>query len=268
MKKKNIALTLIATIIGLLLLTSVSSAQSDNEPNLVITNLSGTSYVFTYTQLFAMPKTIVNADLYCDGVLVTYGNWSGVLLSYLLTQTQASPEVVSIYFVASDGYSVAIPIDLAIQPHIIIAYEKDGQPLAEGLRLIIPDANGASWIAKITSIAMSTSEAYYPQAISVGNPQIVAPTQMPTTPTSPPKQQASVSPPPLTPENSSSIQEATPTNITQPSQPATNPQVSNESYNLQTISVYLIGIVCAISLITTAYIALSHKRKQLHHLPT
>jgi len=212
-----------------------------------------------------MPKTIVNADLYCDGALAFYGNWSGVLLSYLLTQTQASPEIGSIHFVASDGYRVAIPIDLAIQPQIIIAYEKDGQPLAEGLRLIIPDANGASWIAKIISITMSTSGADYPHAISVGNPKSVTPTQMPANQTSPPKQQPSMHPQPSTPENSSSIQEITPPNVTQPSQPVTTPQLSNESVNLQTISAYLIGIVCAISLITitTAHIALSRKRKQL-----
>ena len=264
MKKKYIAFTLIATTLGLLLFTPVSSAQSDNEPTLEIINLSGNSYMFTYTQLFAMPKTIVNADLYCDGALAFYGNWSGVLLSYLLTQTQASPEIGSIHFVASDGYRVAIPIDLAIQPQIIIAFEKDGQPLAEGLRLIIPDANGASWIAKITSITMSTSGADYPHAISVGNPKSVTPTQMPANETSPPKGQASIKPQPSTLENSSSIQEKTPPNVTQPSQPATTPQLSNESFNLQTISAYLIGIVCAISLITitTVYIVLSRKRKQ------
>jgi hypothetical protein len=188
-----------------------------------------------------------------------------VLLSYLLTQTQASPEIGSIHFVASDGYRVAIPIDLAIQPQIIIAYEKDGQPLAEGLRLIIPDANGASWIAKITSITMSTSGADYPHAISDGNPKSVNPTQMPANQTSPPKQQPSMQPQLSTPEKSSSIQEMTPANVTQPSQPVTTPQLSNESVNLQTISVYLIGIVCVISLITitTAHIALSRKRKQL-----
>jgi len=265
MKKKYIAFTVIATTFGLLLFTPVGSAQSDNEPTLEIINLSGTSYTFTYSQLHAMPKTTVNADLYCDGALAFYGNWSGVHLSYLLTQTQASPEIGSIHFVASDGYRVAIPIDLAIQPQIIIAFEKDGQPLAEGLRLIIPDANGASWIAKITSITMSTSGADYPHAISVGNPKSVTPTQMPANETSPPKQQASMQPQPSTLENSSSIQEITPPNVTQPSQPATTPQLSNESFNLQTISAYLIGIVCAISLITitTAHIALSRKRKQL-----
>lgn len=265
MKKTYIAFTLIAMTIGLLLLTPVSSAQSDNEPALEIVSLSGTSYMFTSAQLFAMPKTIVNADLYCDGALAFYGNWSGVLLSYLLTQTQASPEIGSIHFVASDGYRVAIPIDLAIQPQIIIAYEKDGQPLAEGLRLIIPDANGASWIAKITFITMSTSGADYPHAISVGNPKSVKPSQMPTIQTSSHKQPTSVQPQSSTPENSSSIQGATPTNMTQPSQPITNPQLSNENFSLQTISVYMIGIVCAISLITitTTYIALSKKRKKL-----
>jgi len=259
MQKKYISLILIATILGLLLLTPVKSDQADNAPNLGVTDLSGTISEFTYTQILAMPKTVVNADLYCDGALVTYGEWGGVLLSYLLTQVKVTPpEVGSIQFVASDQYQVAIPINLAI--HLIIAYEKDGQPLAEGLRLIVPDANGAAWIAKITSITVSTSGAENPPAISVGNPNNVKETQP-----SPPSQQTPVQPQPSTPENFSSNQATptnAPTNVTQPSQPATNPQASIESLNLQTIIVYLIGFVCAFSLTVAAYMALRRKRKQ------
>ncbi len=170
MKKKHTTLILIATTLVLLLLNPIGSAFADNEAKLEIVNLSGISFVFSYTELFEMPKTVVYAELYCDGVLTTYGNWSGVLVSYLLAQAQATPEVGSMQFVASDGYRVAIPISLAIQPQIIIAYEKDGQPLIEGLRLIIPDANGASWIASITSITMSTSGADNPKDVERRNP--------------------------------------------------------------------------------------------------
>ena len=255
MQKKYITPILIATIIGLLLLTPVKSSQAENAPNLGVTDLSGSNHEFTYAQILAMPKTVVKADLYCDGALVTYGDWGGVLLSYLLTQAQVTPpEAGSIQFVASDQYQVAIPINLAI--HLIIAYEKDGQPLAEGLRLIVPDANGAAWITKITSITVSTSGAETPPAISVGNPNNVIEKQP-----SPTSQQTPIQPQPSTPENSSSNQ-ATSTNATQPFQPATNPQASTESLNLQTIIVYLIGFVCAFSLTAAAYVAIRHKRKQ------
>ena len=145
MKNKYLALALTATILGILLVTPIGLASiTESAPNLEITNLSGTSYVFTFTQILAMPKTVVNSYLYCDGALVTYGDWGGVLLSYLLTQAHANAsEVGSVRFEASDGYQVIIPIKLAMDPQIIVAYELNDKPLAEGLRLIVPDANGA-----------------------------------------------------------------------------------------------------------------------------
>jgi len=260
MKKKHKTLLLIATTVVLLLLNPIGSTFADNAPNLEIVNLSGTSYVFSYAQLLEMPKTVVYAELYCDGALATYGNWGGVLLSYLLTQAQAAPEIGSIQFVASDGYRVAIPINLASQPQIIIAYEKDDQPLAEGLRLIIPGANGGAWVSMIVSITMSTSGADYPAGVSVGGAKANSvPTQSSTSQTSPSKQQ--VPQPQPSAENSSSIQEAAPANITLPDQPVINPKVTNQTLNLQTIIVYLIGVVVAISFIVTAYMALRRKRK-------
>jgi len=261
MKKKHTTLILIATTLVLLLLNPIGSALADNAAKLEIVNLSGISFVFSYNELFEMPKTVVYAELYCDGALTTYGNWSGVLLSYLLAQAQTTPEVGSMQFVASDGYRVAIPISLAIQPQIIIAYEKDGQPLPEGLRLIIPDANGASWIASITSITMSTSGADNPKDVSVGTPKNNNfPTQRSTTQTSTTKQETP-QPQPST-ENSSSFQKPAPTNTTQPIQSTINSQAVNQSLNTQTIIIYLIGFTCAISFTATTYVALLNKRRQ------
>lgn len=51
-------------------------------------------------------------------------------------------------------------------PETIIAYQKDGEPLSEGLRLVLPGYNGASWIAQIVSITMSSKEAVTPPAAS------------------------------------------------------------------------------------------------------
>ncbi len=260
MKKKQTSLILIVTTL-LLLFNPIGSALADNTPKLEIVNLLGISYVFSYTQLFEMPKTAVYAELYCDGALTTYGNWSGVLLSYLLTQAQATPEVGSIQFVASDGYKVAIPINIAMQPQIIIAYEKDGQPLTEGLRLILPESNGAAWIAKITSITMSSSGADDPEGVSVGVPKANSvQTQTSTTQTPTSKQQTTQPQPSL--ENSSSIQKTAPTNVTYPNQSTINPQTTNQNLNTQNIIVYLIGFACAISFTATAYMSLMHRRKQ------
>jgi DMSO/TMAO reductase YedYZ molybdopterin-dependent catalytic subunit len=261
MKKKHGTLILIASTIVLLLLNPIGSALADNASKLEIVNLSGISYVFSYTQLFEMPKTVVYAELYCDGALTTYGNWSGVLLSYLLTQAQTTPEVGSIQFVASDGYRAAIPINLAMQPQVIIAYEKEGQPLTEGLRLIIPGANGASWIAKIVSMTMSTSGAEDPEGVSVGGPKANIVQNQTSTTQTPASKQQTPQPQPSS-ENSSSIQKTTPTNATLPNQSTINPQITNQNLNMQNIIVYLIGFTCAISITATVYMALMHKRKQ------
>ena len=119
-----------------------------------------------------MPTTTVYAELYCDGSLATYGNWTGILLSDLLNKAQLTPEVSSIQFTASDGYKVTIPIELAMQPQTIIAYQKDGRPLIEGLRLILEGSNGAAWISLITTITMSSSGADYPPGVNVGTGKI------------------------------------------------------------------------------------------------
>ncbi len=249
-------------MIGLLVVAPIRPVAADDPPNLKITNLSGTILNLSYTQLLEMHKTVVNADLYCNGALLTYGNWGGVLLSQLLTQAQVTPEVSSIQFVATDGYGVAIPTDLAMQPQLIIAYEKDGTPLTGGLRLIVPGANGAVWISGIVSIAMSTNGADYPQGISVGSGTLanISPAQNNTTPELPSEQQ------PLQPQssksdNSSNIQVTSHPNDTDLYQPPEKTQSPNGSMNFQTELMYLTGFA-ATMLVVTALVAYGRKKKR------
>jgi DMSO/TMAO reductase YedYZ molybdopterin-dependent catalytic subunit len=119
----------------------------------------GTTTNITYDQLLAFPKTTVNAEIYCYGIPITGGTWGGVMLSELLNQTGVEPGVVSLSFAAQDGYKVNIPITDALRSDVILAYEKDGNPLTEILRLVIPYANGNMWINMVTSITMSSSAA-------------------------------------------------------------------------------------------------------------
>jgi hypothetical protein len=167
MQNKHVLTCIIIMATALLVTVPVESALAENI-NLDIVNLNGNYLSLTYEQLTAMPKTIVNADLYCYGALVTSGNWGGVQVSYLLEQANATAEVGSITLTASDGYKASIPIVTAMDSNTIIAYEKDGQPLNEGLRLVLPDVNGNSWIAMITTITMSTGGALTPEGLSTG----------------------------------------------------------------------------------------------------
>jgi DMSO/TMAO reductase YedYZ molybdopterin-dependent catalytic subunit len=197
-----------------------------------------------------MPATTVYAELYCDGSLATYGNWTGILLRDLLVKAQLTPEVSSIQFTASDGYKVTIPIELAMKSQTIIAYQKDGRPLIEGLRLILQGSNGAAWISLITTIAMSSSGADYPIDVSVGTGKIndLANAQSsPTSVTLSPQQT-------LTPKNSSSIQVSSPTNVTGLNQSVSKPQLSsNVGTSLDgliygALAIVLIMVACSVVL--------------------
>ena len=137
------------------------SAQT--EWNLRMTNIENKSVTYTYDQLLAMPETTVNASEYCGYACIARGSWGGVSLSYLLQQEGLDPSVASVDFQASDGYTVIIPLQMAMQSGTIIAYELNGSPLPNILCLVIPeDPAGAVWIYRITSITMSTAIAQYP----------------------------------------------------------------------------------------------------------
>ena len=168
MKKKLIQTCLLLTLFGLILITPIGRAQT-TEGNLQVTNLAGTTTAtYTYNQLLAMPQTTVTADLSCDGSLIAGGDWEGVSLSYLLQQVGVDPAVASVDFLASDGYTVAIPLSEAMQPNVIIAYagaQSDGT-----LRLVVPGENGPIWIDMITSITMSNAAIQSATANGINGP--------------------------------------------------------------------------------------------------
>jgi len=137
-------------------LKKVEADQEGTQWSLQITNLAGNTVSYPYNQLLAMPVTSETAFLYCEGDMVAAGNWSGVSLGYLLQRGGLDPAVANVNLNASDGYEVSIPLSVALNPNVIIANDLDGSPLPEVLRLVLPGENGALWIARITSITMSS----------------------------------------------------------------------------------------------------------------
>jgi DMSO/TMAO reductase YedYZ molybdopterin-dependent catalytic subunit len=256
MKIKLNRTCVIAIILALLLTTITGSALAESTSNLEIINLSGANINLSQEDLQAMPKTTVNAELYCDGSLATSGNWTGILLSELLFKAQQTPESASIQFIASDGYKVSIPIELAMQPQTIIAYQQNGRPLTEGLRLILPGYNGAAWISLITTITMSSSGADYPLGVNVGGGKINELANAQSSPT--PKTLSPTQP--STPTNSSNAQVSSPINITSSNPPVSKPILSN---NVGISSDALVYCAVAIVLLMVVFLtALTYKRKR------
>jgi hypothetical protein len=234
------------------------------EVNLQVTDVSGNSVYYTYDQLLAMPKTTTSAALYCYGVLKTGGTWGGVSLGYLLEQVSMNQTSYSTSFIAQDGYQVNLPLSFALRPDVIIAYEKDGSPLPEGLRLVLPGENGNLWISMITRISMSTLE------VSLNQPVIIPPLPLRGvfTHTDLTGQQSTQQPEPVqtqptaTPRNTTIIEPVVPpANVTQPAQKASVPQGSSaEGLGFPLVALYGIGLGIIIALVAVGYVAYGHRR--------
>jgi hypothetical protein len=164
-----------------------ADVTSDSEWRLTVYGSNNNCLNLSLSDLAAMPKSTVNAVLSCYGLIVADGNWGGVNLGLLLNMSGVEENTASIQFRAIDGYTITLPLEDAMQENVIIAYEIDNQPLPEGLRLVVPWANGNVWISMITSISQTNtivSESQLPTPISPPIPEFTIPPQQSPTPES------------------------------------------------------------------------------------
>jgi len=209
--------------------------------NFFVNNTFDRTSAFSFEDLTAMPKTIVYAELSCFGTLLQTGNWGGVSLGVLLSAAGFNEPTADIQFYASDGYTVPYSISDSTSKDVIIAYELDGNPLPETLRLVVPGANGELWISMITT--MSINSAFYPSSPNPDAASIVL--------NQPALQPSSTPQPSPTPKPRDQL-------ITQPTVqptvlPPTNPPVQQQnasSLNLQIKYGYpvLTGIIVVVTL--------------------
>lgn len=112
----------------------------------------------TLSQLIAMPKSSEYAEIYCihgaPGIPVDKGNWTGVRLGLVLETAGISPQGVKVAFHAEDNYSTDLTVQTAMREDIIIAYEKDGAPLPEVMRLVVLGKWGYKWISRLNHIEL------------------------------------------------------------------------------------------------------------------
>jgi hypothetical protein len=261
-KKKITCLFLITTILlTLLLITDTTTAETQNP--IEITDYSGKIQTISYSELEALPKTVVEADLFCYESYVNGGQWAGVKLSELLSITGIDVNIIgSAKLVALDGYTVFLNKETIMRHDIIIAYEKDGQPITEVYRLIFPGENGDHWIAWITGIVASYDDITISQTGSLGmsptksdqNSQIITSTPAPTQP--PSTSTVSLTPAPI------------PTNLTTNQQPYPSETTSNStiqnnnSQDIVSSAVTLFTIAVAVVIITVLVsVVLVYRRK-------
>ncbi len=162
--KKTILSTLLTILAISLILTSFSSTlpsayaeTNDSTWKINISGLVNHPITLTLSDLQTMPQTTISTALICvdfPTTIVAQGNWTGVNLWTLLNETGVLPEAIKVAFYANDGYSTDLKIATAKSDNIILAYAKDGAPLSEVLRLVVPGHWGYKWISQVVKIEL------------------------------------------------------------------------------------------------------------------
>lgn len=164
------ATTIIIIVFALttLILTPEPAAGSVNSPDaeissaypewqLIVTGFVENPLNLSWAEIVALPQSTVNAALVCvdfPDQLVAAGNWTGVKLRLLLETAEISPEAIKVGFYATDGFSTDLTIEIAMRDDIILAYELNGKPLDEVLRLVVPGKWGYKWIHHVDRIEL------------------------------------------------------------------------------------------------------------------
>ena len=137
--------------------TTTGSATAEPAWSLVLDGLVESPLNLTLDDLRAMEKASEYVELYCvdyPTIPVEKGEWTGVRLALLLERAGVSQDAVKIAFYADDDYSTDLTIATAMREDVIVAYERDGVPLDEKLRLVLPGKWGYKWISRLTRIEL------------------------------------------------------------------------------------------------------------------
>jgi hypothetical protein len=266
MKKSSFSTTIL--IIAVLAISSFAAIRPTNAQSnpsqwqLSVTGLVANPYNLTPTEMQALPQTTVNAVLYCvdsPDYVVAQGNWTGVKLGYLLEQAGVSQDAVKVAFFAADGYATDLTLETAKRNDIIVAYQKDGVPLSESLRLVVPGKWGYKWIAQLTRIELVNfdfkgkweSQGYTDTAdISEGSPKPAGAPDL-QDPYRYPSPSPSPSIAPASPSPSTSV------SPTSPSPPPTSTPVTDAKTNE-----YPLVLIVVVPLVLLALVALAFRKRR------
>jgi DMSO/TMAO reductase YedYZ molybdopterin-dependent catalytic subunit len=164
---RRLLIPIFTLILGALIVGTLASFSNHPQPSpislddkewrLLIDGFVQHPLNLTLKELAAMPTSIVDAKLYCvdnPRTPVAQGSWTGVKLELLLEETGVAQEAVKVAFYASDGYTTDLTVTTAMRDDIIIAYARNGEPLTETLRLVVPGKWGYKWISELTHIEL------------------------------------------------------------------------------------------------------------------
>lgn len=132
---------------------------------LEITGLANEQKSYTYDQVIGDYTSYKKVStLYCVDGWDTTILWEGVLVRDLIGQTNPLPEVKTVIFHASDGYTTSFPIEYIMDNEIMLAYRINEVtlPPSQGFpfQLVAESKWGYKWIRWVTEIELSSNDAY------------------------------------------------------------------------------------------------------------
>lgn len=129
-----------------------------------VDGLAESPMLLSYDEVRALPSVEQLQTLECisnevGGHLISTARWRGVTLRELLERSRPSGGVVEVKLHAEDGYTESIPLEMAADERVLVAYEMNGEPLPQAhgypLRLLIPGVygmKGPKWLNRVELI--------------------------------------------------------------------------------------------------------------------
>jgi len=116
----------------------------------------------SYEDILGMPKTTATLTIVCSQamfvVFADTATWSGVPLKTVLETAGVQPGATEVTMKAADGFLTTIPLEVALDPENLLAYELEGEPLPVlhgfPLRAVVPHRPGWNSIKWLTDIVV------------------------------------------------------------------------------------------------------------------
>lgn len=139
--------------------------QDMTEPNisdyiLTVDGLVDNPLKLTYESLLQYPIVTKKVRLVCPGIFEEDREWTGVPVSTLLAEAGLKPQASKVIFYASlDNYMIDLPLILAQQDGVFVAYKVDNEVLSHDdgypIRLVVEQREGSYWVKWLDHIEVS-----------------------------------------------------------------------------------------------------------------
>lgn len=164
---------MIVAVVAAVAFRATQQATTSDHTVISINGLVNTPITIDLEDLKSMPSVTLTSDLTCvSGEWLGTHNWTGVRLNYLLNLTGIQDSAIKVAFSATDGYKTDLSIDDVKRDDVLVAYLKDGAPMPEKTKLVVPGMWGYKWISGIERIWLVDYD-YYGTWEGRGYPDIV-----------------------------------------------------------------------------------------------